>query len=85
MEMSELKEYLRIDDDSSDGYLNILILLSSEICLNFLRLEQLPDNESVKTARLLICGYFFENRQGTKENIPFAVYNLLMPYRKSVF
>ena len=85
MELSELKEYLRIDNDSEDGYLNVLILLSVEIVLNFLRLEELPEVESVKQAQMLICGYFFENRQGTKDGIPPAVYHLLSPYRKAEF
>lgn len=84
--LAEAKEYLRLDTDDEDGYLNILILLAGEICENFTRIplpETLP--ESYRQAMLLCIGYFFENRAGGKEDIPEAVYTLLMPYRKAVF
>jgi len=86
LNLSEVKEYLRIDGDHEDGYLNILVLLSSEICANYLRAalsENLP--ESVKQAQLLIVGYFYENREGTRDGIPPAVFALLDPYRKAAF
>ena len=84
--LDEVKEYLRLDTDAEDGYLNILILLSSEICENFTRLP-LPDElpESYKQAMLICIGYFFEQREGTKDGIPKVFYTLLQPYRKAAF
>jgi hypothetical protein len=86
MKLNEVKEYLRLDNDAEDGYLKILILLSREICENYLRYE-LPRRvpESVKQAQLLIIGYFYENREGTRDGVPPAVFSLLAPYRKAMF
>ena len=86
VDLTVVKEYLRLDHDSEDGYLNILVLLSAEICANYLRTdlpEELP--ESVRQAQLLIIGYFYENREGTRDGVPSAVFALLDPYRKAAF
>lgn len=86
LELSEVKEYLRLDTDVEDEYLNILVLLAAEICENYTRLElpgELP--ESYKQAMLLCIGYFFEHRDGTKEGLPDTIYTLLRPYRKAAF
>ena len=87
MTLKIVKEYLRLDDDSEDGYLRVLILLSSEICLNYMRMDKFPSKmpKAVKQARLLTIGYFFENREATKDDVPKAVFSLLDPYRKAAF
>jgi hypothetical protein len=85
LNLTELKEFLRIDLPNEDDYLNILILLSAEICKNYLRLDELPTADSVKQAMLIICGYFFEVRDGTTAGLPPVVYTLLLPYRKAEF
>lgn len=84
--LDEVKQYLRLDTDCEDEYLNILILLVSEMCENYTRIP-LPDvlPESYKQAMLLCIGYFFEQRQGTKDGIPSVFYTLLQPYRKAAF
>ena len=86
MTFKTVKEYLRLDDDSEDGYIKILILLSLEICENYIR-QELPRclPKSIRQAQLLIIGYFFENREATKDDIPKAVFSLLDPYRKAAF
>lgn len=84
--LSEAKQYLRIDTEAEDEYLNVLILLSAEICENYTRLalpDELPD--SYKQAMLICIGYFFEHRDGTKAGLPEVVYTLLQPYRKAAF
>ena len=84
--LEEVKQYLRLDTDAEDEYLNILILLSAEICENFTRMplpEPLP--KSYKQAMLICIGYFFEHRDGTKEGLPKVIYTLLQPYRRAVF
>ena len=49
-----VKEFLRIDHDSEDGYLSVLILLAKELCENYLR-HELPDErkEPIEQAQLL--------------------------------
>jgi len=85
--LEEIKMFLRLDDNSEDGYLNVLILLSSEMVINYLRIEEMPTELplAIKQAMLIIIGYFFENREGTKEGMPDVVYTLLSPYRKAEF
>lgn len=83
MQLNAVKEFLRIDHSDEDGYLNILLILARELCENYLRAEmpsEIP--ESINQAMLIIIGYFYENREGTKEGIPTVVYRLLDPYRK---
>ncbi len=84
--IDEVKQYLRLDTDSEDDYLKILILLAGEICENYTR-EPMPSrpHESYKQAILIIIGYFFEHRDGTKDGLPRVVYTLLEPYRKAAF
>lgn len=86
LKLNEVKQYLRLDTNAEDEYLNILILLACEMCENYTRIplpEKLP--ESYKQAMLLCIGYFFEHRQGTKDGIPKVFYALLLPYRKAEF
>ncbi|MGN0149912.1 MAG: head-tail connector protein [Clostridia bacterium] len=86
LKLNEVKQYLRLDTNAEDEYLNILILLACEMCENYTRMplpEKLP--ESYKQAMLLCIGYFFEHRQGTKDGIPKVFYALLLPYRKAEF
>lgn len=84
--LDDVKQYLRLDTNAEDEYLNILILLACEMCENYTRLP-IPDKlpESYTQAMLLCIGYFFEQRQGTKDGIPKAFYTLLAPYRKAAF
>ena len=78
-----VKEYMRIDHDSEDGYLSVLLILAKELCENYLRTELPENNESVKQAQLLVVSHFFENRNGGA--VPEAVYRLLDAYRNEVF
>lgn len=84
--LDEVKQYLHLDSDAEDDYLRILILLVAEMCENFTRLE-LPEllPQSYRQAMLICIGYFFEQREGTKDGIPKAFYTLLRPYRKAAF
>ena len=86
IDLTAVKEFLRLDSDAEDRYLNILILLSKEMCENYTR-QPLPKKlpESVRQAQLLIIGFFYENREGTAESLPSAVLTLLDPYRKAAF
>ena len=82
----EVKQYLHLDSDAEDDYLRILIILAGEMCENYTRLA-MPDElpESYKQAMLVCIGYFFEQRDGTKNGVPSIFYTLLRPYRKAAF
>ena len=84
--LEDVKEYLRLDTDAEDSYINILIMLAAEICENYTR-QPLPETlpESYRQAMLICIGYFFENRTGTKEGLPEVIYTLLLPYREAAF
>ena len=84
--LDEVKQYLHLDSDAEDDYINILILLAAEMCENYTRLplpETLP--ESYKQAMLVVIGYFFEQRDGSRYDVPKVFYTLLLPYRKAAF
>lgn len=86
MTLNEVKEYLRLDTDAEDEYLNILIILAREMCENFTRtVMPSPLPESYRQAMLVCIGYFFEQRSGAKEGIPRVFFDLLLPYRKAAF
>ena len=82
--VDDVKEFLRLDGDAEDGYISVLLLLSKELCENYLRTE-LPKEpiESIRHAQLLVISHYFEHRDGTP--LPKAVYRLLDDYRKEVF
>ncbi len=84
--IEEVKQYLHLDSDAEGDYLRILILLAGEMCENYTRLA-MPDElpESYKQAMLVCIGYFFEQRDGTKNGVPSIFYTLLRPYRKVAF
>lgn len=84
--LDEVKQYLHLDSDAEDDYLRILILLAGEMCENFTR-HELPEPlpQSYRQAMLICIGYFFEQREGTKDGIPKVFYTLLRPYRKAAF
>ncbi|MCK9479893.1 MAG: head-tail connector protein [Firmicutes bacterium] len=80
----EAKEFLRIDHTEEDGYISILLLLSKEMCENYLR-HSLPEilPESIKQAMLIVIAHFYEKRDG--EPVPDVVFRLLDFYRKEAF
>ena len=89
--LQEVKLFLRVDVADEDSYINLLILLASEMCRNYMR-KDIPDEcpESIRQACLIIIGYFYENRGESltgngKEPIPQVVYRLLDPYREDGF
>ena len=82
--INDAKEFLRIDTDSEDGYISILLILAKEVCENYMRRELPEENiESIRQAQLLIVGHFYEHRDGTP--VPKPIYRLLDAYRNEVF
>ena len=84
LKIDEVKEFLRLDSDSEDGYISVLMLLAKKLCENYLR-KELPaeQTESIRLAQLLVISHYFEHRDGTP--LPKAVYRLLDDYRNEVF
>lgn len=84
LDLSEVKLFLRIDTDDEDKLVGVLILLSKEMCENYMRRE-LPEPLplSIKQACLIIIAHFYEKRDG--EPMPEAVFRLLDAYRQEVF
>ena len=84
LSLDEVKEFLRIDTDDEDRYINVLILLSKEMSENYMRME-LPEPipVSIKQACLIVISHFYEKRDG--EPMPDAVYRLLDHYRQEDF
>lgn len=84
LKIDEVKEFLRLDSDSEDGYISVLMLLAKELCENYLRKElHTEQTESIRLAQLLVISHYFEHRDGTP--LPKAVYRLLDDYRNEVF
>lgn len=84
LNLDEVKGFLRIDTDEEDKLVGVLILLSKEMCENYMRRE-LPEPLPlcIKHASLIIIAHFYEKRDG--EPMPEAVYRLLDAYREEVF
>jgi hypothetical protein len=85
LQLSDVKIFLKVDNNLEDRYISLLILLSKEMCENYMR-SPIPEEcpESINQACLLVIGHFYEKRNDT-EPIPQVVYSLLAPYRKDGF
>lgn len=88
--LQDVKDYLKIDYDTDDGYISdVLMPLSLEMCEKYIRrpidLSNCP--VSISQARLLIISIFYENRGSENENpvVPPTVHYLLDPFRKQVW
>ena len=67
----ELKNYLRIDTDEDDDFLEYLISDSQKRCLDVLRKEDLDDVDDTSKLRLGILyssAYLYEHREDADHN-----------------
>ena len=60
-----LKDYLRIDHDTDDGFLDIILVSSKSYIQSYLNIkfeefEELPDEFTI--ACLALCSHWYENR-----------------------
>ena len=78
--LTEIKEYLRIDDEEENSLLTALLSAAISHSENYLQ-APLPSETPtpIKQALLILIGHFYEQRAG--EDIPNVVYVLLSPYR----
>ena len=78
--LTEIKEYLRIDDEEENSLLTALLSAAISHSENYLQAPMPSETPTpVKQALLILIGHFYEQRAG--EDIPNVVYVLLSPYR----
>ena len=71
--LSDVKEYIRVDDDSEDRTINIMFMASKSFVKGYtgLSLDQLDQYEDFAIVILVLCAEMYDNRQFTvdKANI----------------
>ncbi|AQR98120.1 phage gp6-like head-tail connector protein [Clostridium saccharoperbutylacetonicum] len=84
LSINEVKEYLRIDDDSEDNTLNIILLASKSFVKGYtgLSLDQLDQYDDLSIVILVLCAEMYDNRQFTvdKANISPVILIILNLY-----
>lgn len=88
LELSETKEFLRVDGDAEDMLISSLIVTAKELVENVLRkkldeFEQVP--ETVRQAMLIIVGTLYEERQITKNKEGLDIKTTLDLVRRMLF
>tara|TARA_R110000850_G_scaffold164778_1_gene289785 strand:- start:104 stop:394 length:291 start_codon:yes stop_codon:yes gene_type:complete len=89
--LDEAKHHLRYDDDANDAALTMYIA-AAESAINRYINTTVPDTgvDDIKTAALMLVGYFDDNRNPDKDTptngnyLPQPVVSLLYPYREPV-
>ena len=89
--LDEVKHHLRYDDDANDAALTMYIA-AAESAINRYINTDVPDTgvDDIKTAALMLVGYFDDNRNADKDTptngnyLPQPVVSLLYPYRQPV-
>lgn len=71
LDIQMVKDYLRIDHDDDDEFLNIILVsarsyIQSYLNLKFDDFEEIPDEFTI--ACLAICAHWYENRQVQQES-----------------
>jgi len=61
--LTEVKSYLRVDDNDDDILINGWISMSEDIVKDILRSDTLADTELNKTAMLYAMAYLYEHRE----------------------
>lgn len=73
LSINDVKEYLRIDDDSEDNTLNIIFMASKSFVKGYtgLSVDQLDQYEDITMVVLCLCAEMYDNRQFTvdKSNV----------------
>lgn len=79
-----VKEYLRIDDNSEDNILKVILMSSKLMIKGYtgLSMDQLDQHEDLAIVVLVLCAELYDNRQFTadKSNISPAVKIILDLY-----
>lgn len=66
VEITETKNYLRVDGDYDDALIKGMMLAGQEICLGILRIEESEvdaKNEQLRTAIFYAVSYLYEHRE----------------------
>jgi len=71
--LADVKEYIRIDDDSEDRIITIMFMASKSFVKGYtgLSLDQLDQYEDITMVILCLCAEMYDNRQFTvdKSNV----------------
>lgn len=76
--LDEVKEHLRIDYDSEDLYLEILIKAAGEFIYNTTGIRFDNTNSLAKVACLFIISDLYENRNASTEKMNEKIRNIVM-------
>lgn len=89
--LEEVKHHLRYDDDANDAALTMYIAAAESAIYRYIDDEiDTTAQGDIKTAALMLVGYFDDNRNADKETptngnyLPQPVVSLLYPYRTPV-
>lgn len=86
MELSEIKNYLRIDFDDDDELLKSLQDTAISICESVVRDESLVDCPNLESAILYVIATLYENReQADQQKMMLNLRALLFTHRKAAF
>lgn len=89
MTVLEVKDYLKIENDTEDVFVSKLMNTADAYVKTHLGItdatSEVLNNPIVNQAKLIIISHFYENRDAAKGSIPDVVNDLLRPYRKVDF
>ena len=77
--LDEAKEYLRVDFDDEDDFIQNLIDTAERLVKDTARVEELSDDTAEKIAVLYTIGYLFEHREDAD------LHNLTLMLRSILF
>lgn len=81
----EVKNNLRVDYDSDDIYIQMLIDASSMFILGAIELDTAPEDERFKTCQFMLVSLWYENRtpatSALQQEVPFTILSLIWQLR----
>lgn len=84
--LDEAKEYLRVDFDDEDDFIQNLIDTAERLVKDTARVEELSDDTAEKIAVLYTIGYLFEHREDADlHNLTLMLRSILFGVREVKF
>lgn len=83
--LEEVKNNLRLDYDSDDSYIQMLIDTSTMFILGSIELTSAPEDERFKTCQFMLVSLWYENRvpatSALQQDVPFTIQALIWQLR----
>lgn len=83
--LEEVKNNLRLDYDSDDSYIQMLIDTSTMFILGSIELTTAPEDERFKTCQFMLVSLWYENRvpatSALQQDVPFTIQALIWQLR----